>query len=208
MLIVDTIIQLATNELFTEEAPRKTNRTRYGEDYGINGVSWCVIFIWWLFMTAKRSRLFYGGKRCASCSQLYEWAQQTGQTVPVSEAQRGDILFWNFNGGQSLEHCGIMTMRGIDGYIHCIEGNTPNADKTNDGVFEKLRSPRNLVAVWRPKYDNARDFDGRWSTKAIEETLADGIMTGYPDGSFQPDRAVTREELAQFYTNLKKAWRT
>ena len=100
-----------------------------------------------------------------------------------------------------------MVKKEINGKLSTIEGNTPNADGDNDGVYEKLRDPRYVVAVWRPKYEDARDYDGRWSTAAILEALADGALNGYPDGSFKPDKSVTREELAQFYCNLKKLWR-
>lgn len=37
---------------------------------------------------------------------------------------------------------------------------------------------------------------GRWSEEAIRRVRDSGIMMGYPDGTFRPMRAVTREELA------------
>ena len=56
-------------------------------------------------------------------------------------------------------------------------------------------------------YEPETDYDGRWSAESIREALADGVLTGYPDGLFRPDRAVTREELAQFWHNIKEALR-
>lgn len=205
--MLERIMQAAAMEIGTEEQPRKSNSQKYGQEYGIDKVPWCVIFLWWVFISVKATLLFYGGRRCASCSQLFQWAQSVGQAVPTSEARRGDILFFNFDGLKTPEHCGIMVKKEITGKLSTIEGNTPNADGDNDGVYEKLRDPRHVVGVWRPKYEDSRDFDGRWSTAAILEALNDGAMNGYPDGSFMPDRNVTREELAQFYCNLKKLWR-
>ena len=40
------------------------------------------------------------------------------------------------------------------------------------------------------------DYAGRWSEKYINFVLSEGIMNGYPDGSFLPTKPVSREELA------------
>lgn len=205
--MLENVINLAEKQIGTaEEQPPRSNRTIFGEAYGVNGVPWCVIFIWWIFFMLKLARLFYGGKRCASCSQLLEWAKETGQTVRPSEAQRGDVLFFDFDGGSTPEHCGILRERVVQNgreVFYSIEGNTPLPGENNDGVAIKTRNLSQIVGVWRPRYDNATDYDGRWSYQAIREALEDGALTGYPDGSFKPDKPVTREELAQFYVNIK-----
>jgi len=36
----------------------------------------------------------------------------------------------------------------------------------------------------------------RWSAEAIEWCKSAGLMTGYPDGRFDPEGKVSREELA------------
>lgn len=36
-----------------------------------------------------------------------------------------------------------------------------------------------------------------WARSAIADLLTDGVMAGYPDGTFQPQRAVTRAEFAK-----------
>ena len=204
--MLEKVVNLAEKQIGTVEQPPHSNRTIFGEAYGANGVPWCVIFIWWLFCVLKLARLFYGGKRCASCSQLLEWAKETGQTVKPAEAQRGDVLFFNFDRGSTPEHCGLCKER-TGTFVQSIEGNTPLQDADNDGVALKTRQLSRIVAVWRPKYDNSTDYDGRWSYQAIRDALEDGALTGYPDGSFKPDRPVTREELAQFYVNIKKLGR-
>lgn len=45
---------------------------------------------------------------------------------------------------------------------------------------------------------------GRWSEDEIALIAERGIMKGYPDGTFQPGKAVTREELAAVVANLLK----
>ncbi|MFD0714555.1 S-layer homology domain-containing protein [Paenibacillus sp. GCM10027626] len=41
-----------------------------------------------------------------------------------------------------------------------------------------------------------RDRIGVWSGKAIAQAVAAGIVNGYPDGSFRPNAAITRMEMA------------
>lgn len=42
-----------------------------------------------------------------------------------------------------------------------------------------------------------------WSDEAIKYVKKEGIMKGYEDGSFKPNKPVTRAELAQVLYNLK-----
>ena len=44
-----------------------------------------------------------------------------------------------------------------------------------------------------------------WYAEAVEEAAFDGIINGYPDGTFKPEKAVTRAELAAIYSRMKKA---
>jgi len=37
---------------------------------------------------------------------------------------------------------------------------------------------------------------GKWYTDAVNWAASKGVVAGYPDGTFKPDKAVTREELA------------
>ena len=41
-----------------------------------------------------------------------------------------------------------------------------------------------------------KDYEGHWAEEYITKVMDDGIMQGYPDGSFKPDQPVTRAELA------------
>lgn len=201
---MEKLIAVARQQLGRKEEPPNSNKTIYGELYRLNGQPWCVIFLWWCFVTAGLQTLFYGGQRTASCSQLLSWAESVGQTVLPREARPGDVLFFNFATCKAPEHCGLCVERAGT-IFQSIEGNTPlPEDEDNDGVAQKSRRLSQIVGVWRPKYESTTDYDGRWSYAAICEAVQDGVLSGYPDGTFKPDRPVTREELAQFYVNLKK----
>lgn len=43
-----------------------------------------------------------------------------------------------------------------------------------------------------------------WAYKAIEELAEMGIINGYEDGTFQPNKPVTRAEVAAIITRLQE----
>jgi hypothetical protein len=144
------------------------------------------------------------------------WYQNMEQTVPVSEVQAGDIVLLNFNGKGTPDHCGLVIARGTysgDLCVWTIEGNTTasgtiNGAEDNGGmVDQKLRLRRNIVAVCRPQYKEEEivdDITGHWAEKAIRRCIERGLLRGYPDGSFGPDKPVTRAELAVILDRLDK----
>lgn len=48
------------------------------------------------------------------------------------------------------------------------------------------------------------DVSGHWAEKYIRNLYFAGIMEGYPDGTFAPDKAVTRAELAKVVDEVLK----
>lgn len=44
---------------------------------------------------------------------------------------------------------------------------------------------------------NVTDIGGHWSKEYVEYGIDNGFINGYPDGTFQPDKAVTRAEFAK-----------
>jgi hypothetical protein len=48
-----------------------------------------------------------------------------------------------------------------------------------------------------------KDIQGHWAEKTIKELVASGAVSGYPDGTFQPNKTITR---AEFSTILVKAF--
>jgi hypothetical protein len=49
----------------------------------------------------------------------------------------------------------------------------------------------------------ATDISNHWARETIEQCLSDGIVSGMPDGSFQPNKNITRAEIA---TMVNKAF--
>lgn len=72
----------------------------------------------------------------------------------------------------------------------------------------KQRNPSQIVAVCRPQYQpepvTVDDVTGHWAEKEIRRCMERGLLKGYPDGSFGPDKPVTRVELAVILDRLNK----
>lgn len=204
------VIEIARGELGVTENPPGSNRVKYWDDYdpGYQGLPWCVAFLWWCFARAGERMSFFGGGKTASCGTLLRWYKEQGLTVPEDQVQPGDIVILDFTGRKrDTAHCGIVTKTwwGPEGFdrFETIEGNTTNGAGQQDNggaVCKKTRYPSQIVAVCRPQYQpepvNEDDITGHWAEKAIRRCMERGLMKGYPDGSFQPDKPVTRAELA------------
>lgn len=208
------VIEVARGELGYTETP--VNRTKYWEDYdkSFQGQPWCVAFLWWVFNQAGERMSFFGGGKTASCSMLLRWYREQGLTVPVEDVKVGDIVILNFSGTKDTQHCGLVTI--VDRIavtrkllqVQTIEGNTSvNGSQDNGGmVAEKTRYPSQIVAVCRPQYKEEEtmkdDITGHWAEKEIRRCMKRGIIKGYPDGSFAPDKPITRAEAAVMIDRL------
>ena len=208
----ERVIEIARGELSYTENPAGSNRTKYGAAYGLQNQPWCVIFLWWCFREAGEAAAFFGGGKTASCGTLLRWYAAQGQTVPVSKARPGDIVLLNFHNGQEPEHCGLVVGTSTNAYIQTIEGNTsPGLEGSQDNggcVALKWRYARQVVAVLRPNYkeeqvEKQKDYEGHWAEKYIRWCIEHGLMMGYEDGSFGPDKPVTRAELATVLRRLE-----
>lgn len=209
------VIEIARGELGNCEEPSGSNIQKYGASYGLNAAPWCVIFLWWVFQQAGERMAFFGGGQTASCSMLLRWYREQGLVVDVADIHAGDIVLLNFHGGKDPEHCGLVVDLPIEEpygfvYIETIEGNTsPGYEGSQDNggcVALKRRTPGKIVAVCRPQYqpepEIVDDITGQWAEEDIRWCMEHGLMKGYPDGTFQPDKPVTRAELAAVLRRL------
>ena len=218
------VLELARADLGYTENPPGSNRTKYWDSYDpkMQGQPWCVSCQWDWFNRAGERMAFFGGGKTASCSTLLRWYREQGLTVPVEQVQVGDIVLLNFHKKSDPEHCGLVeAVEDVvfrDGTydrskrIKTVEGNTtPGEEGSQDNggcVALKTRYPSQIVAVCRPQYKAEEtavdDISGHWAEKAIRRCMERGLMRGYPDGSFGPDKPVTRAELAVILDRLNK----
>lgn len=69
------------------------------------------------------------------------------------------------------------------------------ADTAGDYTLQELRLVRLINFADVP--------DGYWAKSPIENTGTVGLVEGYPDGTFRPDRTLTRAELATMLVRAK-----
>ena len=220
----EKVIEIARGELGVCEEPInrvKYNTAYYGREVSGKNFPWCVTLPWWVFREAGEQRAFFGGGKTASCRTLLRWYQEQGLTADKQDIQVGDILILNFSGKKvggelDTEHCGLVVEKGpIPGTWYTVEGNTtpgeegtPQEQADGGCVALKLRSDRNVVGVCRPQYqpdkETVDDVTGHWAEKEIRRCMERGLLKGYPDGSFAPDKPVTRAELAAVLDRLNK----
>lgn len=149
------LIKIAEKEIGYIEG--KNNDTKYGKAYGMNNVYWCMIFVWWCFNQLDKS-LFYDGKKCASCSQLMNWAKSKGQWV-TKDYKPGDILIFDIPGNNiKTDHTGICVTANKS-KVASIEGNTSSgisgSQSNGDGVYKKQRPLSYVLGAYRPNYEES-----------------------------------------------------
>lgn len=212
------VLAVATGEIGVKESPAGSNNVKYNTAYygqavhdGLWGTKfpWCAVFVWWCFREAGLSELFYAGGKTASCTTLWSWFKGKGQTVPIGQAQSGDVVFFNWTRGPKgtvANHVGIVESRSGD-TLTTIEGNTAVGNDGNGGaVMRRTRKANVVLAVARPSYqtaklpqapDSAVDKPAEWAKGAWEKAQTTKGRDGKPilDGT-RPTDTLTRQELA------------
>ncbi len=148
MATARAILDSASREIGTSEWPPGSNRTKYGEAYGWNGVAWCAIFIWWIFQQNGMALPI----KTASCGQLMNAAKSAGLWV-TKNYKPGDVVIFDFPGGAATDHVGIVESVNGD-TVMSIEGNTGIGNDANGGqVMRRARKTSLIRGALRPKYD-------------------------------------------------------
>ncbi len=75
-----------------------------------------------------------------------------------------------------------------------VEGDVINAEITAFGKFAVFAVNHKIVKP-NPNEIILNDINGHWGQKWIEKAVELGIVQGYTDHTFQPDRSVSRQEL-------------
>ena len=144
----DAVLQIARWQDGVVESPTGSNKQKYGKAYGVNGVAWCMQFVWWVFREAG-----FNIYKTASCTTLANRYKDAGQWV-TSGYKPGDIVMFDFSGKKKrTQHCGIV-IDVADTHIITIEGNTSNTNEANGGcVMQKKRKLNIVTGACRPLYN-------------------------------------------------------
>lgn len=150
----DKIIALARSQVGVKEQPANSNTVKYNTAYYGKAVKgsqykWCCTFVWWLFNRLGASELFYGGKKTASCTTLYNYYKKCGQVV--STPMPGDLVFFKFD-KKTIQHIGVYVSSTASS-VTSIDGNTGVGNEANGGaVMLRTRAKSNVYGYARPAY--------------------------------------------------------
>lgn len=132
-MIRDKIIDIAKlEEDYVEE---KSNLTKYGKWYGMDGVAWCAIFVSWVYHQSGSNALkdLDTVKGYHYCPSAYNKLKKANKIT--TEPFKGDIVFFDWNGDKLSDHTGIFLewTNKAKGEFLCIEGNTSLTNNSNGG---------------------------------------------------------------------------
>ena len=135
----NTILEVARKEIGVTEFPPNSNRTKYGQWFGLDGVAWCGIFVSWVYYHAGFPLGKVGFlKGFAGCQTAVAHYKSKGKVV--TDPQPGDIVFFDWNGDGRYDHTGIFVSKKNEYYFNTIEGNTSMSNNSNGGmVMERIR---------------------------------------------------------------------
>ncbi len=145
------IIDIAASQNGTKEIPPNSNKTSYGEWYGMNGVSWCAIFVSWVYDQAGHPLgKIDSPKGYHYCPSAYNFWKRNNQLT--KEPQTGDIVLYDWKGDGLSDHTGIFLEWIKPGEtFKAWEGNTSLTNDSDGGqVMIRTRSARLVQAFVNP----------------------------------------------------------
>lgn len=149
MATAQDVLNIARLQIGYKEG--KNNSNKYGAAYGMNNVSWCMEFIWWIETQAGMN--FYKTASCTACYNHYK-----SQAVSKNSLRPGDIVFFDWDHSGDCDHVGIVESAGST-YVTTIEGNTSSGNSgsqsNGDGVYRRKRTYAQIAKAIRPSYSGA-----------------------------------------------------
>ena len=146
-LIGAKIIRIASNEVGYVETPPNSNKTKYGQWFGFDGVAWCGMFVSWVYAHAGQRLGNIGFKKgFAGCQTAVAYFKKQG-TITDNPVE-GDIVLFDWNGDGRYDHTGICVKQVSDTEFESIEGNTSLTNQSNGGqVMRRVRKFKNVLFV-------------------------------------------------------------
>jgi hypothetical protein len=140
------ILELALKEIGYSETPPNSNKTKYGEWFGFDGVPWCGIFVSWCYYLAGYPLRHLGfEKGFAGCQTAVAYFKKNNMIT--TDPQPGDIVFFDWNGDGRFDHTGIFVCWNGNNFFD-VEGNTSLTNQSNGGqVMKRERDPKHAIFV-------------------------------------------------------------
>lgn len=136
--------------------------TKYGAWFGAPTVAWCAFFVSWCANQAEVGTAVI--PRIGNCEAMTSWYKNKGRYLYASEAspRTGDLIFYNWAGGKTAEHIGIVT--GVSGgNIYTVEGNTGSSYGYRCEAKTRTKGAYYIIGYARPDYNDAATYVGSYS---------------------------------------------
>jgi hypothetical protein len=152
---LNKVIELCKASEGYTEGPN--NDTTFGKWFGLNNQPWCAMSASKMYFDAGIIASVANTKKgFASCDAWLKYLTKNNQLVPVGQAQRGDLVFFQFDEDAQPDHVGIVKFHNTKlKYIQVFEGNTSSgvagSQSNGDGFYLKRRTYKTIMAVARPK---------------------------------------------------------
>ncbi len=155
---IQKVLDAARAEIGYKEKPNNNNKFAKVAGHA-NNQPWCLTFIRACFIKGEEAKAI---PDTAYCPHLESWARVNNRVIPTAEAERGDLVLFDFSRSGRAEHVGIVNIdfsKKNPEYLHTIEGNTSNiaggSQDNGDGVSKKKRSVSLIRIVIRPNWSKA-----------------------------------------------------
>jgi len=172
---VDLVIEFAKSYLGISEGSQKHseiinlyNKARYSDAYQMTLADpWCCAFVVGMFQAAGVPDIVPGYAYCDGMIQIFRqwgrWKNRIGYTP-----QKGDVIFYDWNGDGSSDHVGIVTDYSF-GTVTAIEGN-----KSDTVGYRKISadSPQ-IIGYGIPNYPGAVPDQGQQPDAGLKDDSLD-----------------------------------
>ena len=148
-------INIAKSYIGVKESPAGSNKNPFGKKFGMDGVPWCMEYVW---VCADEAGLSGQITKTASCGVQATYAQKTGRWHWGSKGiASGDIVIYSFSSAH--DHTGIVVGTGST-TIDAVEGNTSLTSNDNGGkVMQRTRNRSKIYGFIRLTFDNESGND-------------------------------------------------
>jgi len=126
---LNKVIELCEASVNYTEGPN--NDTTFGKWFGLNNQPWCAMSASKMYFDAGIIASVANTKKgFASCDAWLKYLTKNNQLVPIGQAKRGDLVFFQFDEDAQPDHVGIVKFHHTTlKYLQVFEGNTSSAQK-------------------------------------------------------------------------------
>jgi hypothetical protein len=104
---LNKVIELCEASVNYTESPN--NDTTFGKWFGLNNQPWCAMSASKMYFDAGIIASVANTKKgFASCDAWLKYLTKNNQLVPIGQAKRGDLVFFQFDEDAQPDHVGIV----------------------------------------------------------------------------------------------------